>query len=467
MDQIIMQIGSVAISGWGAAALVLLLVFLAIGGAVIYNLNASNNRIASAGEKANDELRSNFNQQLAERDARLRDADLELNRLRKGLAEKQSENVRLEALMQERDAQNAQNLERFEEARAKMAQDFKHLAADISKQQSDTFTKQNREQVDQLLRPLREKIGEFQRDSVQGREQLKAQLQHLAKDSFDMRSEAQNLTRALKSNSQTQGAWGEMILSSVLERSGLVEGEHYTTQQSYSDDDGRVRTDVEIILPEGKGKVIVDSKVSLTAFEAYTNCEEDDMAQSLLKDHIQSLRTHAKTLGGKEYHRRAESDFDFVIMFVPIEGAFALALRHDAELVDFAYGQNVSITTPTTLLSALRTISNVWDVDKRNKNAQDIAERAGRLYDKFVGFIGTMDKLGKSLDAAQSSFAEAKGQLSEGSGNVVRQVEMLQKLGAKSQKQIPASWQNEDADISLSDDDKIVPLLKSDQAGED
>lgn len=458
MERVLFEISNTPITLAEALLGAVGLVFVGVCALIIILLKGNGAKVAEAAEVARSQLRDQFEQQVGERDGRIKSLARELDIHRESNTKLQAESARLSAMMQERDKQNAENLKRFEETKTRMTDEFKLIASDVLKNHGETFSKQNREQVDTLLKPLRDKVTEFQREAVEGRTQLTENLKRLAEDSINMRSEAQNLTRALKGNAQTQGAWGEMILSSVLERSGLLEGEHFEMQQSYSGEEGRVRTDVEIILPDNKGKMVVDSKVSLTAFEAYTNCEDADLAASYLKDHIQSLRTHVKTLGSKEYHRRAESEFDFVIMFVPIEGAFSLALRSDPALIDYAFSQNVSISTPTTLLSALRTISNIWDVDKRNKNAEQIAERAGKLYDKFAGFLSTMDKVGKSLDAAQSSFADAKGQLSEGAGNVVRQVGMLQELGAKTQKQIPQDWEKESNESSLEPVDSLPKL---------
>jgi DNA recombination protein RmuC len=257
----------------------------------------------------------------------------------------------------------------------------------------------------------------------------------LAESNLQITTEAQNLTRALKGNSQTQGAWGEMILSTILEQSGLREGEQYFTQKSHTGEDGqRVRTDVEILMPNGD-RLVIDSKVSLTAFEAFVNSPEDDRDQHL-RAHITSVRGHITTLGDKTYHRAAKSSLDYVMMFVPIESALATAI-----LVEFGMGKGVMLTTPTTLMTVLRTVRNVWDIEKRHQNAEAIAERAGALYDRVVGFLETMDKLGGHLNKAQTSFDQAKSQLSGGKGNVVRQVEMLRELGAKTTKPVPVGWE--------------------------
>jgi DNA recombination protein RmuC len=230
-----------------------------------------------------------------------------------------------------------------------------------------------------------------------------------------------------------------MILSTILEQSGLREGEQFFTQSSHTAEDGqRVRTDVEVLMPNND-RLIIDSKVSLTAFEAFVNTE-DDSREMHLRAHIASVRTHIATLGEKGYHRAARSSMDYVMMFVPIESALATAIQNDVKLVEFGMSRGVMLTSPTTLMTVLRTIRNVWDIERRHRNAEEIAARAGSLYDKVAGFLSTMDRVAGHLDKARTSFDDARSQLSTGRGNVVRQVEMLRELGANTSKSIPAEW---------------------------
>ena len=266
-----------------------------------------------------------------------------------------------------------------------------------------------------------------------------------------MSRETHDLTQALKGKSQTQGAWGEMILSTILQRSGLREGEEYVTQESHSTDEGaRLRPDVIVKLPDDK-RIVIDSKVSLSAFTDYVN-EGDPVAKAEhLTRHVVSMRGHIKGLSRKEYHQ--VTGLDFVIMFVPIEGALAAALQDDPALTGFAAEHNVAIGTPTTLMLALRTVANVWHVERRNKNAEEIAERAGKLYDKFVGFIVDMRALGGQLEKARRTYDDALGKLSTGSGNLVRQTEMLKELGAKTSKALPLELA---ADAQAGDGDASV-----------
>jgi DNA recombination protein RmuC len=249
--------------------------------------------------------------------------------------------------------------------------------------------------------------------------------------------ETLNLTRALKGSAQMQGAWGEMILETLLEKSGLREGEEYRRQTSHTKDDGgRLRTDVIVNLPSGQ-HVVIDSKVAMVAFEAYVNAESDEERAVSLSAHVAAMRAHIKGLGSKEYHSATGGGLDYVIMFVPIEGALAAALQRDPTLTSYAAQNNVAIGTPTTLMIALRTIENVWKVERRNQNAEAIADRAGHLYSKFVGFIEDMQALGNRLGQAQGSYSAAMGKLQTGAGNLVGQAEKLKELGAKTTRSLP------------------------------
>ncbi len=434
MDNIIFSFGEYGLTYGAALLLAAIGVALALIALALVVMGNNSSRLEEAAQVATESLRINFTSQIAEKDIRIRDLDMELARVRQN-------NTLLEARTASLQTQKQEQAKQNEYVRSQMADQFKLLAGDVLKSHGETFSKQNREQVDALLKPLREKIGEFQKQSQEGSALLAHQMRALAEDSLRMSTEANNLTRALKGSSQTQGAWGEMILSSILERSGLCEGEQFLVQQSHDGKDGsRVRTDVEILMPNGD-RIIIDSKVSLSAFEAFTNAENEDARALSLKAHVASLRTHIKTLGNKDYQIHARSGLDFVLMFVPIEAAFSLAVKEQPDLIDYAISQNVYIATPTTLMVALRTISNVWDIEKRHKNADDIAERAGALYDKVAGFLTSMDRVNKSLGAAQKSFDDAKGQLSGGRGSLVRQIEMLRELGAKTSKQMPPGWE--------------------------
>jgi DNA recombination protein RmuC len=440
MNTILFQLGDwpVTILQAGIAAFAIVAALLVT--LIIVVLRGNTRRTHAAAAEAMEALRANFLQQLAERDVRIRDFETRTRDLSTQNARQLAEAEGLRVRLEEQSRQAEENLKRHQAVKQQMTDEFKLIANDVLKVHGETFSKQNREQVDVLLKPLREKIGEFHSGLMKDRAAMGEQIRALAESNLQITTEAHNLTRALKGSSQTQGAWGEMILATILERSGLRAGEQYFTQQSHTgEDNARLRTDVEILMPNGD-RLIIDSKVSLTAFEACVNCTDDDERETLLRAHVTSIRTHIKTLGDKAYHVHAASGLDYVLMFVPIESAFSAAIGADKNLFEYAMGQGVMLTTPSTLMTILRTVRNVWDIEKRHQNAEEIAARAGALYDKVSGFLGTMDKLGTHITRAQQSYDEAKGQLMSGSGNVVRQVEMLRKLGAKSNKQIGEGW---------------------------
>lgn len=329
-------------------------------------------------------------------------------------------------------------------ARDTMTQQFKVLADEIMQRHGEDFAKRNLEQLDGTLTPLRQKILEFQQslqtahlDGEKERAKLAEQIRALGESSAKMSAETQNLTQALRGKAQTQGAWGEMILQSILEKSGLREGQEYVVQQSFTNEEGdRLRPDVIVMLPNEQ-RIVIDAKVSLNAFSQAQSAETEEERMGLLRGHAAAVRQHVRTLAGKEYHRVADGALDYVVMFVPIEGALAAALTVDPELTGFAVENAVYIATPTTLMIALRTAANVWHVERRNRNAEEIASRAGKIYDKVVGFLDSMEGLGRTLDSARRQHDKAMNQLSRGSGNVLRQVEQLKLLGAKSSKSLP------------------------------
>ncbi|MAF49047.1 MAG: DNA recombination protein RmuC [Rhodospirillales bacterium] len=354
------------------------------------------------------------------------------------------ENTKLETtLVKEREA-HEEKLKLLLDAEERLKLQFKTVAAEILQGHSTTFTKQNKEQLGNLLNPLGEKIKEFQQtlsnahtENVKERGILKEHIQNLTNASADMMSETSNLTRALKGDSKTQGAWGEMKIESILEKSGLKKGDEYEAQSTFKDEAGnRLRPDYLVKLP-GEQRIVIDSKVSLTAYEAHIAMEDEDESAQQLRAHVQSVRTHIKQLGDKDYQIAAQSHLDYVIMFVPIEGALAAALEADPNLIAYAIDQNVQIATPNILMALLRTIASVWQVERRNRNAEEIAKRAGGLYDKFVGFTESMEAIGGSLDKAKENYDVAMSRMGTGHGNILRRIEQLKDMGAKTSKSIP------------------------------
>ena len=350
-----------------------------------------------------------------------------------------------ETLDQERKAAD-EKLALLTAARTEMGQQFRTLAEEVMARHGENFSKLNREQIDGILTPLRDKLAEFEKnvqtshvESVRERATLAEQIRNIADTGAAMGRETKGLTEALRGRSQVQGAWGEMVLSTVLERSGLRPDAEYTAQKSFRTEDGdRLRPDVVINLPGGQ-QLVVDSKVSLTAFECLVSAGSDGEREDHLRGHLASVRSHIAALGSKDYHLATGTTLDYVIMFVPIEGALAAALQADPTLLAFAAEKNVAITTPTTLMVALRTVANVWQVERRNQNAEDIANRAGKLYEKFAGFAVDLTAVGDSLSRARSSYEQAVAKLTTGKGNVIRQLEQLKAMGGRTSKSLPAS----------------------------
>lgn len=358
-------------------------------------------------------------------------------------AEKELAALRIEYRhLQERLTEQKGELEHLQK---QFRDEFKNLANDILEEKSKKFTEQNREKLDELLKPLGEKISEFQKrvednhkEDLKGRGALDQHLKTLQELNQKMSEEAKNLTKALKGDTKQQGNWGEVILMRILEKSGLRKGHEYDTQESTTTEEGkRLQPDVIVHLPDEK-RLVIDSKVSLTAYERYTSVEDVADREKSLKLHIQSLRSHVKGLGRKNYEQiHGFKSPDFVLMFIPIEPAFGLAMQYDPDLYNEAFDQNIIIVSPTTLLATLATIDNVWKQEYQNKNAMEIATRGGALYDKFVSFVDSLQDIGNRIQQTQKSYDEAMNRLSTGSGNLVRQAEMLRELGAKASKKLP------------------------------
>jgi len=393
-------------------------------------------------------------------EAELRDAQGRLDAASVALGSLQQSHATLEENHRQSQKQADEKIALLNEARETMSKEFKVLAEEVMRTHGETFTKQNKEQIDGLLTPLQIRLNEFQQglqlahtESEKERARLAEQIRSLSETSARMTSETVNLTRALKGETRTQGAWGEMILETILERSGLREGTEYITQQTHTNDEGRVlRPDVIVNLPNDQ-RIVIDAKVSLKAFEAYVNAETEEDRARELKLHQASILNHIKILSDKAYQAATGSGLDYVIMFVPIEGALAAALEADPSITSTAAAGNVAIATPTTLMIALRTVANVWTVERRNRNAEVIADRAGKLYDKFVGFVEDMGRLGSSLSTAQKTYDAALGKLSQGSGNLVGQVETLKKLGAKARKSLPKEYLDDSEEaVDMGDD---------------
>ena len=344
-----------------------------------------------------------------------------------------------------------EKIEMLTKVRREMEIQFKELAENALKAQGESFSKANIEKLEATLTPLKEHVGHFEKElrqvheeTVKDRERLKTEISQLSRRSEAISQEAISLTKALKGDTQIQGAWGEMVLENILERSGLRNGEEYETQAHRIGVNGeRLRPDVVVRIPGGKS-LVIDSKVSLLAYNEAVNAATDVDALASRRRHLTSIKNHINSLSAKGYQTAENSTVDYVILFVPIEGALSEALREDPALTEHALERNITIATPTTLMMALKTIANVWAVDRRNQNAELIANRAGKLYDKVYGFVQNMERVGERLEQAQDSYTQAFSQLSKGKGNVISQVESLKNLGAKTSKKINTEFDGSD-----------------------
>lgn len=384
--------------------------------------------------------------------AALRD---QLTAERQGLGSRVAE---LNTMLESERSQAVEKLQLLNNAREEMSNQFKALAGEILEDKTKRFTEQNKTNLDQLLEPLKVKITEFQ-GKVQevyvqegkDRSALAEQVKQLVALNNQLSKDAHNLTSALKGQAKAQGNWGELILERVLEASGLRKGHEYDVQESHTRADGsRAQPDVVVHLPEGR-HLIVDAKVSLTAYEEHANAETDHQRDAAMKRHLDSMRTHIKELSEKNYQQLyGLQSLDFVLMFIPVEPAFMLAISHDSDLWQDAWKKNVLLVSPSTLLFVVRTVAHLWRQEQQNHNAQEIASRGAELYDKLVGFVEDLDTLGSRLQQAQKAYDGAYNKFTGGRGNVIRQAEMLKELGVKPTKQLPQNLMDSALDEPLA-----------------
>lgn len=379
-----------------------------------------------------EKLTERFETALNEREEVRKEKDF----LNEELVRRNAENQNLEVKLNEQ----KNELEKVQE---KLHKEFENLANKILETKSEKFTKQNAEKLDVILKPLQEKIEKFEKkveethkESIDRHAMLRQQIIGLKELNEQMSKETVNLTKALKGDSKTQGNWGELVLERVLEKSGLEKDREYEVQSSFTTEEGnRVLPDVVLHLPDNK-KMIIDSKVSLTAYERYVNEEDKATQKEHLKEHIASLRKHIEQLSAKNYQDIYDIESpDFVLLFVPIEPAFAVAINFDSEIYTWAFEKNIVIVTPTTLLATLRTIDTMWNNEKQQRNALEIATHAGRLYDQFVNLTEDLIKIGNQLKTVQGSYDGTMKKLT-GRGNLITKVEAIKKLGIKQKKNL-------------------------------
>ncbi|WP_299699922.1 DNA recombination protein RmuC [uncultured Pontibacter sp.] len=384
--------------------------------------------------------------------AQLREAQAETMELTNALTKTESDYEHLRTRMHEQ----ARELEQLRE---KFLQQFQHISNQVLMTNAEHFNKASSENLERILTPLKDRIKEFEAKVDQTYEKtlkesisLKEQITQLASLNQQMSQDALNLTKALKGESKTQGNWGEYLLESLLEKSGLRKGVHYEREEVRQNDDDKVyRPDVIIRLPDTK-HLVIDSKLSLVAYEAYCSCENEEQLETYLRSHINSIRTHYTDLGRKNYHRLSGLNSpDFVLMYIPIEPAFNLALQHDQHIFTDAFEKNIVLVTTSTLLATLRTVAGVWRQEDQKRNVLKIAEESGKLYDKFVGFVDDLKTVGRHLESSQTAYGAAMNKLTDGKGNLIRRVEILRELGAKTSKQIDEQLLQE-ANITPAED---------------
>jgi DNA recombination protein RmuC len=396
---------------------------------------------------------------------RLLTVEREKTRLTSELAaERSAGQERLEAARiaeQERaEAARAAEAERkqfFESTRADLSHYFQKIAAEILEDKSKRFTEHNRSNIELLLQPLREKLGEFgervenlQKESVAGRGELRGHIETLRGLNERLSTDAGNLVKALKNSSKQQGDWGEVILIEMLTSAGLRAGIEFRMQESFANEEGRhVRPDIILNLPDEK-HLVIDSKVSLTAYADYCACEDDTARKSFLDRHARSLRGHIDGLNKKKYEQLHQlRSLDFVVMFVPIEPAYLLALAHDAGLWQRAWEKDVLVVSPGTLFPVIRTIAHMWQQERQTRNVEEIVRQGGALYDKVALFAAGFEDVGKKIGAAQGSYDKAYSQLTSGSGNVLSRIERLRKLGVRSTKAMPKGMLASEEELGL------------------
>ncbi len=385
--------------------------------------------------------------QVARLQTSLNESEAKLEELVQVRTELEREKSRLFTELKEQAKASEDKLKVLNDAKQELQTQFENLANQIFEAKTKSFVEQSRANLDTILTPFKDKISEFEKKvneaySNEGKERhsLIKEVQKLQELNQKLGEDAENLTRALKGDTKTQGTWGEIILERILEESGLRKGIEYDSQGGFRDANGRLlKPDVIVHLPEEKD-IVIDSKVSLVAYEKYVRAEDDGARERAVKEHLVSINTHLKGLESKKYDELPDvKSLDFVLMFIPIESAFMLAIEKDSEIFRKAFEQNIMIVSPSTLLVTLRTIQNIWRYEYQNKNAMKIADEAGKLYDKFVGFVEDLEKVGSQLDSARKTYDGAHNKLVSGKGSLVNRAQSLIDLGVKSRKQLSSS----------------------------
>jgi DNA recombination protein RmuC len=412
-------------------------------------LQVSNERASSQAneietlKQVNDEKVSSLNHEIEflKKEINLKEASL--LEVSKNLAARDSDYIHLSVKLNEQKSE-------IEKLQEKFSIEFRNLANDILDEKTKKFTEQNKTNLDLILKPLSDKIKDFEKKveetydkESQQRFSLKEEVKRLAELSLSVKLEANNLTRALKGESKTQGNWGEVILESILERSGLSKDREYFIQKSFNTEEGRrLQPDVVVVYP-GERSIIVDSKVSLTAYERYVSALSPEEQESAIKEHLTSVKRHIDELSAKGYQTLYDlKSLDFVMMFMPIEPAYMIAVQSDPGLWNYAYDKRILLISPTNLIAALKMVESMWRQEYQNKNAEEIARQSGALYDKFEGLVNDLIELGKRLNSTQEFYKSSMNKITDGKGSIIGRIENIRKLGAKTKKTLPQNLLN-------------------------
>ena len=392
-----------------------------------------------------DERVTQLEKQLAAQESRLAEREQELARVNNSLLQHLSRISELETTLEKERESSEEKLALMEEAKQKLANEFKLLANQIFEEKGKAFSEQNRAGIDEILKPVREQLGEFRKrvdevhlSDAKDRASLKEHLAQLEKLNRQMSEDAIGLTQALKGESKAQGNWGEMILERILETSGLREGREFVREQSFTDDEGRrLRPDVVIYMP-GDKQVIIDAKVSLTDYERAVSAGNEAAKQAAVAAHLRSLKEHIKTLAGKRYdHLPGVNVPDYVLMFVPIEGAYLMAIEADQSIFEVAFEQRVAVVTPSTLYATLKLVEQLWRYERQSDDVLKLIDRAGKLHDKMAGFVESFLEIGDRLGQARQAYDTSLNRMSSGPGNVISQIDTLGRLAGKTKKELP------------------------------
>jgi len=417
-----------------------LLTTISVATIVVLLLQGQKLRLAKLSSDERLSARDADLQELREQYVQLRQ---EQEQMASELQSRREENASLRTSLEMEKRQTEEKLKLLQDSEQKLGIAFKNIANEIFDDKSKKFTTANKDTLATVLGPLQEKIKHFEQrveqtyvNESRERHSLANEIKNLQELNARISEEAVNLTNALKGDNKAQGSWGEFVLESILEKSGLVKGREYEVQVNLKSEDGnKLQPDVVVHLPEQRD-IIIDSKVSLKAWDAYCAAEDREKEGNLLKQHIQSLRLHVKNLAGKDYQNLpGVNSLDYVFLFMPIEAAYSEAVREDPDLFQFAFERNIIFVVPSTLLTTLKTVQNLWRLAQQSQNAVEIAEKAGALYDKFVAFAQDLEAVGDRIDASRKTYDQAFNKLKSGRGNLIRRAEMLRELGAKTSKQ--------------------------------